>query len=61
MDIRRLKALRRELGVFVSRFEDCIKTDPSRRHMWTYTGGQVGDLERKNAAAIALEAGVPPR
>jgi SRSO17 transposase len=29
--------------------------------MRTYVGGQVGHLERKNAAAIALEAGVPPR
>lgn len=61
MEIRELKGLRKKLDVFVSRFDDCIKTAPSRRHLRTYVGGQVGDLERKNAAAIALEAGVPPR
>ena len=61
MEVRRLKALRGELDVFVSRFGDCIKTAPSRRHMRTYVGGQVSHLERKNVAAIALEAGVPPR
>jgi len=61
MDVKRLTALRKGLDVFVSRFEDCIKTIPSRRHMRTYVAGQVSDLERKNAAAIALAAGVPPR
>jgi SRSO17 transposase len=61
MDVRWLKALRGELDVFVSRFSDCIKTAPSRRHLGTYIAGQVGDLERKTAAAIALDAEVPPR
>lgn len=61
MNVRRLKRLRKELDVFVSRFDDCIKTAPSRRHMRTYVGGQVGDLKRKTAAAIALDAGLPPR
>jgi len=61
MDVRELRALLPELDVFVSRFDDCIKTAPSRRHFGTYVGGQVGPLGRKNAAAIALEAGVPPR
>lgn len=61
MDVRELKGLRRKLRVFVSRFDDCIKTAPSRRHLRTYVRGQIGDLERKNAAAIALDAGVPPR
>ncbi len=61
MDVRGLGALRRELDVFISRFDDCIKTAPSRRHLGTYVAGQVGDLKRKTAAAIALDAGVPPR
>jgi SRSO17 transposase len=61
MDVRRLRALRRELDVFVSRFDDCIKTAPSRTHLGTYIAGQVGDLERKTVAAIALDAGVAPR
>lgn len=61
MDLKRLKKVRKELDVFVSRFSDCIKTAPSRRHMRTYLAGQVSNLERKNAAAIALDANVPPR
>ena len=61
MDVEELRGLRRRLGAFVSRFDDCIKTAPSRDHMRTYVGGQVSDLERKNVAAIALDAGVPPR
>jgi len=61
MDARRLKALRKELDTFVSSFAPCIKTEPSRRHFKTYVEGQVSDLERKNVAAMALNAGVPPR
>ena len=61
MDVRELKALRGRLDVFVSRFSDCIKTAPSRRHMATYLAGQVGPLGRKTVAAIAVDAGVPPR
>jgi SRSO17 transposase len=61
MDAQRLKALRKELDTFVSSFAPCIKTEPSRRHFRTYVRGQVSDLERKNVAAIALDAGMPPR
>jgi len=61
MDAKELKKLRRRLDRFVGKFSDCIKTAPSRRHLRTYVGGQVGDLERKNAEAIALAADVPPR
>ena len=57
MDAKELKKLRRRLDRFVGKFSDCIKTAPSRRHLRTYVGGQVGDLERKNAEAIALAAG----
>jgi SRSO17 transposase len=61
MDAQRLKALRKELDTFVSSFAPCIKTEPSRGHFKTYVEGQVSDLARKNVAAIALNAGVPPR
>ena len=61
MDVQELRGVRGQLDVFVSRFADCIKTAPSRRHLGTYIAGQVGDLERKTAAAIALDARVPPR
>jgi SRSO17 transposase len=61
MDVQRLKALRKELDTFVSSFAPFIKTEPTRRHFRTYVRGQVSDLERKNVAGIALDAGVPPR
>jgi len=61
MDIKRLEALRTELEQFVSLFDDCIKTAPSREHLRTYVRGQLGQLERKSIAPIALEAEVPVR
>jgi len=61
VDAKRLKALRSELDVFLRDFAGCIKTEPSRKHLATYLAGQVGPLERKTVAAIALAAGVPPR
>lgn len=61
IEIEDLQAMRRNLTRFLSRFDDCIKTKPSRQHLATYVGGQVGDLERKSVEPIALAAGVPPR
>jgi SRSO17 transposase len=61
MDIRKLEELRPRLDGHLARFEDCIKTEPSRRHLRTYVGGQLGPLERKSVEPIALEADVPPR
>ncbi len=61
MDIRELKRLRRKLDTFARRFDDCIKTRPSREHMRTYLNGQLGSLKRKSIEPIALEAGVPVR
>ncbi len=61
MDIRKLEALRDELGKFTALFDDCIKTAPSRRHLSTYINGQLGALQRKNVEAIALDADVSPR
>lgn len=61
MEISELKKVRRNLDRFLGRFEDCIKTKPSRRHLRTYVRGQISDLERKSVEPIALEAGVAPR
>lgn len=61
MDIRKLEALRPALEKFCGRFDDCVKTAPSRRHVRTYLAGQLGPLPRKSVEPIALEAGVPPR
>ncbi len=61
MEIGDLKGLRGSLTRFVRKFDGCIKTKPSRRHLKTYLAGQLGPLERKSVEPIALEARVPPR
>jgi len=61
MDVQELRQVRRSLNRFVSKFDGCIKTKPSRAHVRTYVNGQLGSLERKSVEPIALEAGVPPR
>ena len=61
MDIQVLASLRPELERFVRRFDDCIKTRPSRAHLRTYLAGQLSELPRKSVEPIALDAGVAPR
>jgi SRSO17 transposase len=61
MDIEKLEELRPRLDDFLARFDDCIKTRPSRRHLATYVNGQLGPLERKSVEPMALEADVPVR
>lgn len=61
MEMSRLKAIRKNMDRFLTKFDDCIKTRPSRQHLRTYVGGQLGDLARKSVEPIALEAGVAPR
>ena len=59
--VEEMKGLRCRLTWFLKRFEDCVKTVPSREHLKTYVGGQVSALPRKSVEPIALEAGVAPR
>jgi SRSO17 transposase len=61
IEIKDLQTMRRNLNRFLARFDDCVKTRPSRRHLATYVGGQVSDLERKSVEPIALAADVQPR
>jgi len=61
MDVEQLKTLLPELEAFIGLFDDLVDREPSRQHMRTYVSGQLGPLERKTIAAIALEAGKPPR
>lgn len=61
MDLQLLRSLRPALDRFVRKFENCIKTRPSRQHLRTYLNGQLGPLERKSVEPIALDAGVHPR
>lgn len=59
--LRDAKGLRSRLCNFLTRYEVCVKTAPSRAHLQTYVAGQVGPLQRKNVENIALEAEVKPR
>ena len=61
METGELTGIRRNLDRFLTKFDGCIKTAPSRKHFRTYLGGQVGGLPRKSVEPIALEAGVAPR
>lgn len=61
MTIEELRKLRKAFDRHVKRFDDCIKTAPSRKHLRTYLKGQLGPLERKSVEPIALDAGTPPR
>jgi SRSO17 transposase len=61
MTLAELGAIRKNLDKFLRRFDGCIRTRPSREHLRTYVGGQIGRLPRKSIEPIALEAGVPPR
>jgi SRSO17 transposase len=53
--------VRRNLDGFLKQFDDCIGTRPSRAHLRTYVGGQIGGLPRKSIEPMALEADVAPR
>jgi SRSO17 transposase len=61
MDVQELRRVRRSLNKYVSKFDSCIKSRPTRAHLRTYVNGQLSSLERKSIEPIALEAGVPPR
>lgn len=61
MEIEELRRLRPALKRFVRQFDDCIYTQPTRRHLRTYISGQLGPLERKSIEPIALDAKVRPR
>lgn len=61
MEVGALETIRRNLDKFIEKFDDCVKTRPSRKHLRTYLRGQVGDLPRKSIEPIALEAGIAPR
>ena len=61
VDIKRMQNVRRNLDRFIKKFDDCVNTEPSRRHLRTYINGQVSGLERKSVEPIALQADVPVR
>ena len=61
MTLKQIAALGRELSVFLGLFADCFSRREPRVLLWVYVRGQLSDLHRKTAEAIALRFGAAPR
>lgn len=61
MDGVGLESLTGELNTYLSEFDNCFRSRPTRGHLRTYVRGQLGPLQRKCIEPMALEAGVSPR
>ena len=61
MTLKQISALGRKLTLFLALFADCFGRREARDLFRVYVNGQLSDLHRKNAEAIALEFNTPPR
>jgi SRSO17 transposase len=61
MTLKQIVALGRKLTVFLALFADCFGRCEPRRLLRVYVQGQLSNLHRKTAEAIALQEGVAPR
>ena len=61
MTLKQIAALGRELLVFLAVFADCFGRREARGLLRVYVQGQLSDLHRKTAEAIALRFGAAPR
>jgi len=61
MTLKQIAALGRELVAFLELFADCFRRREARELLGTYVRGQLSDLHRKTAEAIALRFGEAPR
>ena len=61
MTLKQIAALGRKLITFLKMFSDCFGRREARVLFKVYTQGQLSDLSRKNAEAIALKFGKAPR
>lgn len=61
MTLKQIASLGRKLTLFLSLFSDCFKSCKGRRLLRVYVQGQLSDLQRKCAEAIALRFGTKPR
>ena len=61
MTLEQIAALGRRLVVFLGLFGDCFRRGEGRRLLWVYVKGQLSDLPRKTAEAIALRFKTAPR
>lgn len=61
MDSMDIRGFRTDLSRFLRRFESCAQDTSTRNYFRIYLQGLMSDLPRKNAEAIALQAGEPVR
>jgi SRSO17 transposase len=61
MTLKQISALGRKLTLFLALFADCFGRREGRDLLRVYVKGQLSNLHRKTAEAIALEQGTPPR
>lgn len=61
MTLNQIAALGRKLGAFLGLFADCFGRREPRELLRVYVKGQLSDLHRKTAEAIALRLGEAPR
>lgn len=61
MTLKQIAALGRKLVAFLGLFADCFGRREGRELLRVYVRGQLSDLHRKTAEAIALRFGTAPR
>ncbi len=61
MTLKQISALGRKLTLFLSLFADCFGRREARALLRVYVQGQLSNLHRKNAEAIALQSKTAPR
>jgi len=61
MTLRQISRMGRELLQFLKLFADCFGRKDARKLLVVYINGQLSDLHRKTAEAIALKFGKAPR
>ena len=61
MTLKQIAALGRKLTLFLALFADCFCRRNGRGLLRVYVSGQLSNLHRKNAEAIALEFHTSPR
>src|SRR5688500_15511259 len=61
MTLQQIAALGGKLMAFLDLFADCFGRREGRNLLAVYVQGQLSDLHRKTAEAIALRFGTPPR
>lgn len=61
MTLKQIAGLGKELMLFLALYVDCFRSRAACKLLEVYVLGQLSDLRRKNAEAIALEFGRAPR